>query len=126
MEQAAVRTVRDYLNAMEARDLDLAQSFLGDGFVMVFPGNARFRHLKELVGWSRDRYKFVRKKYETFDVAAGRGGVTVVYCTGTLSGEWLDGSSFSGIRFIDRFELEDDRIVNQQVWNDMAEAMRKR
>ena len=44
-----------------------------------------------------------------------------VFCFGTLSGSWLDGSGFSGIRFVDRFELEGETIVSQMVWNDMAE-----
>ena len=36
-------------------------------------------------------------------------------------GSWLDGSGFSGIRFVDRFELEGEPIVAQMVWNDIAE-----
>ncbi len=49
----------------------------------------------------------------------------MVYCTGTLEGQWLDGSAFAGIRFIDRFEVEAGRIVRQDVWNDLAEVRAK-
>ena len=47
----------------------------------------------------------------------------IVYCFGTLNGEWPDGQAFSGIRFIDRFEITQGRITRQQVWNDIAEVV---
>jgi len=43
----------------------------------------------------------------------------VVFCTGTLHGEWLDGSTFEGIRFVDRFEIADGLLQRQDVWNDL-------
>ena len=52
----------------------------------------------------------------------GDDDVRLVYCFGTLSGEWLDGTSFEGIRFIDRFEVVGDKISRQDVWNDMGEV----
>ncbi len=118
----ATKIVRAYLDAMEARDLDLARSYLAPGFRMTFPGGVTFRKLEELVEWSRGRYRHVRKVYGPTD-EAGSGENPVVYSTGTLEGEWPDGSSFSNIRFIDRFELKDGRIVDQQVWNDLAEHL---
>jgi hypothetical protein len=120
-----VGLVRAYLAAMEARDLPLAESFLAAGFKMVFPGGARFTALADLVARSRSRYRFVRKTYERFDVAAAPDG-TVVYCFGTLSGEWPDGTPFAGIRFIDRFTIRDGKLVDQMVWNDLAEARSER
>lgn len=114
--------VRSFLGAMEARDLEAAQSCLGDGFQMTFPGNKRFGRLEELVDWARSRYRRVAKNYDGFDVAPGVDGV-VVCCFGTLAGEWLDGTAFAGIRFIDRFLVRDGRIVEQQVWNDMGEHL---
>ena len=113
-------TVRAYLNAMEARDLDLARTFLGAGFEMTFPGGVSFTTPEQLVEWSRDRYRSVNKVYDVIDEASADVGA-VVYCSGTLEGVWTDGSCFSNIRFIDRFELHDGKIVNQQVWNDLAE-----
>jgi len=112
--------VRDYLAAMEARDLDAAKGFLGDGFTMTFPGAQRFTTLEQLVEWGSSRYRSIAKTYERFDDVAGAEGATV-YCYGTLSGEWLDGTAFAGIRFIDRFEIANGRLTDQQVWNDLAE-----
>lgn len=113
----AEATVRAYLAAMEARDLPRAQGFLGEGFAMTFPGGIRMTSLAALLDWARPRYRFVRKTYDRFDAFG-----TLCYCFGTLSGEWPDGTAFEGIRFIDRFELSDGRIVRQDVWNDMGET----
>lgn len=113
--------VRSFLGAMEARDLEAARACLGDGFQMTFPGGNRFSRLEELVDWARDRYRRVAKDYDGFDVAPGADGAAV-YCFGTLAGEWLDGTAFSGIRFIDRFLVRDGKLVAQDVWNDMGET----
>jgi hypothetical protein len=118
METAgAERIVRNYLAAMEVRDLPAAQSHLAPGFTMTFPGGVRMTSLPELVAWSAPRYRFVKKTYERFDAWDD-----VCYCFGTLNGEWPDGTAFAGIRFIDRFELSGGRILRQDVWNDMGEA----
>lgn len=114
--------VRSFLKAMEARDLKTARSFLADGFEMTFPGNKHMSRLEELVDWATPRYRFVQKTFDTFDAYQSAGESTVVFCSGTLSGEWPDGTHFQGIRFIDRFELIAGRIVRQEVWNDVAEA----
>lgn len=120
---AAADIVREFLGAMEARDLDAARGFLADGFSMTFPGGARFTQLEELVEWGRGRYRFVRKRYQAFEEVFGANG-PAVYCHGTLEGEWPDGTPFEGIRFIDRFEIVDGKLRDQQVWNDLAEFSR--
>jgi len=115
-----VQIVQSYLSAMEARELDAAKSMLGDGFQMVFPGTGVMTSLEQLIEWAGPRYRFVSKTYDGIDAMPGK--VSVVYCYGTLAGEWPDGTAFSGIRFIDRFELRDGRITRQDVWNDIAET----
>ena len=112
----AEQVVRDYLAAMERRDLAAAKAMLAPGFFMVFPGGRRFDSLEALVEWARSRYRSARKTYERFDAAGD-----VVYCFGMLYGERLDGTPYSGIRFIDRFTVREGRLVDQQVWNDLAE-----
>lgn len=118
-----IELVRAFLVAMEDRDLDRAKEFLADDFRMTFPGGAVFERLEQLIEWAKNRYRFVRKTYDRFDVATNADG-PVVYCYGTLAGEWLDGTSFSGIRFIDRFTVRDGLFADQMVWNDLAEAGR--
>lgn len=127
----ASQLVQAYLTAMEARDLALAQSMLAPGFSMQFPGPVTFTSFAELIEWAKPRYRFVRKTYERFDEtgssaadggSARDGGEAVVYCYGTLAGEWPDGSAFGGIRFIDRFTVRGGKLVDQTVWNDLAEV----
>lgn len=115
--------VRNYLAAMERRDLVAAKAMLAPGFAMIFPGGARLESLEQLVEWARARYRSARKTCERFDVAPAQDGVAVVYCYGTLHGELLSGEAFSGIRFIDRFTVVGGRLADQRVWNDMAEVL---
>ena len=103
-----------FLAAMEACDLEQARSFLADDFAMTFPGAGRFSWLEELVEWSAPRCRSIRKTLEAVDEGLSEGGV-VVHCHGTLSGEWPDGTAFSGIRFIDRFTVRDGKLVDQRV-----------
>jgi hypothetical protein len=110
-------TIKTYLAAMERRDLAAAKGFLAPGFFMVFPGGARFDSLEKLVESAKGRYRSAKKTYERFD--AFDGGV---YCFGTLHGELLVGTPYSGVRFIDRFTVRDGKLVDQMVWNDLAEA----
>ncbi|MHA7880539.1 MAG: nuclear transport factor 2 family protein [Saccharospirillum sp.] len=119
-EDAAER-VHQYLAAMERRDLEAAQGFLAENFVMTFPGSGEMTSLTQLVEFARGRYRFVEKTFTATDVAYGMERV-VVTCHGTLAGEWMDGTPFSGVRFIDRFELQDNDITRQDVWNDLANA----
>lgn len=102
---------------MERRDLAAAEALLAPGFTMTFPGGVTMTALADLVAWSAPRYRFVRKTYHAVDEAGD-----VVHCHGTLSGEWPDGRAFSGIRFIDRFEVSAGKLSRQDVWNDMALA----
>ncbi len=113
--------IKAFLGAMEARDLDLAQTFLAPTFTMTFPGGVKFSALEELVSWSKDRYQRVTKTFDGFDTSH-HGLDAVVTCHGTLNGIWPNGDSFSGIRFMDRFTLSQGKIASQQVWNDLAEA----
>jgi hypothetical protein len=117
------QTVRDFLSAMEQRDLPAAKAMLAPGFVMLFPGGARMTALEELVEWAAKRFRRARKTYERFDVAPGDDGASIVYCFGTLHGEALSGESYAGIRFIDRFTIAGGLIKDQMVWNDMAEML---
>lgn len=114
--------VRAFLNAMEVRDLEAAQSFLSPAFSMEFPGGSTLSTLQELIDWAKPRYRSVTKQYDCFDVADDGKGKSTVYCFGTLSGIWNDGKEFAGIRFIDRFAIVDGRISDQKVWNDLGEV----
>jgi hypothetical protein len=119
----AADVVRAFLQSMQKRELAAARGHLAIGFEMVFPGGARMTRLEELLEWASGRYRSIAKNYERFD-ESWQDGVTVVFCSGTLQGAWPDGTTFEGIRFVDRFELVDGKIRRQEVWNDLAEARR--
>jgi hypothetical protein len=116
----AITQIKDYLLAMENRNLPLAKSFLNNNFRLTFPGNNIFSSLEELIDWSKLRYHWVKKNYDNFDPLISNENI-IVYCYGTLSGEWLDSRTFSNIRFIDRFTLKQNKLSDQIVWNDLAE-----
>ncbi|CAN1541053.1 hypothetical protein MCERE1_01758 [Burkholderiaceae bacterium] len=115
--------VQSFLETMAARKLGEAQAFLAPGFEMVFPGPAVMHRLEQLIEWGKPRYRSVAKRYERFD-ECWQGDTTVVYCSGTLFGVWNDGRAFEGIRFIDRFEVVNNLLTRQEVWNDVAEIQR--
>jgi phenylpyruvate tautomerase PptA (4-oxalocrotonate tautomerase family) len=120
----AADVARAFLQAMEARDLERARTFLAPGFTMVFPGGVQPAGLDDLVERSRLRYRHVGKRIERVDECWAADG-TVVYLFGTLYGQWPDGSAFEGVRFIDRFLVVDGLIARQEVWNDLAEQRAK-
>ena len=109
-----------YLAALEERDFEKARGFLAGEFTMTFPGGARLGSLDDLIAWSKDRYRSIGKTIECVHEVLEEEG-TVIYCMGTLAGEWPDGLPFSGIRFIDRFTVRDGKLSEQHVWNDLAE-----
>ena len=113
--------VQSFLDQMQQRDLASAKQWLTADFEMIFPGGVVMHQLEELVAWAKTRYARVSKVYERFD-QSWQGDTTVVYCFGTLQGEWLDGSAIQDVRFIDRFELIKGKIHRQDVWNDLAYA----
>lgn len=117
----ATAIARNFLDRMQARDLAAAARFLAPDFIMQFPGGPTMQRLEQLVQWSAGRYRSVAKDFEKLDECWTEDGA-IVYCSGTLHGIWLDGSAFSGIRFIDRFEIADGLIRRQDVWNDLAQA----
>lgn len=142
---AAKELVSSYLEAMERRDLTAASAMLAPGFRMLFPGGREFDSLLALVQAAKGRYRSANKRYERFDAlvadtvadtlpdktteareGSGNGPECVVYCYGMLYGELLSGETYDNIRFIDRFSVRDGKLIDQKVWNDMAEVLGSR
>ena len=114
-----------FLDAVGRRDLDAAAALTGEDFTMTFPGTfpggIRFTEIHQLLDWAAPRYRRIAKTIERVEEAP-LGARVAVYVSGTLSGEWPDGTAFAGIRFIDRFDVERGLIRCQEVWNDLAES----
>jgi 4-oxalocrotonate tautomerase family enzyme len=113
--------VQQFLSDMQAGNLNAARAHLASEFTMHFPGSGVMYNLDALIRWAAPRYQSVMKTYAGFDVMQTNGDASIVYCRGMLSGVWPDGTTFDGIRFIDRFEITDGLLTRQDVWNDIAE-----
>ncbi len=120
------KIVKTFLQHLGSRELNKARSFCHPDFTMIFPDSNPMSNLEALIEWSRQRYTRIKKDNMAYEALHAPGDETIVYCTGTLHGEFLDGSEFNDVRFIDRFELINGKIIQQQVWNDLGEVMRKR
>ena len=118
----AAELVERFLVASMIPDPEKAAGFMSGDVAITFTGGRQFRHPREATGFNAMRYKWVKKKMERTDVAPGIGE-TVVYNTGTLYGEWPDGTPFEGNRYVDRFVIRDGLIVQMDVWNDSAERI---
>lgn len=115
----ASQKVYRYLRLMEDRQLDEAKKMLNEKFKMIFPGNSVFYDLDDLIAYSKLRHKTAVKSFEKFE-EFNINSYTVVYVTGLLSGQRLDGTIYQGVRFIDRFTLYNGKFTEQYVWNDMG------
>ena len=119
---AAADLVERFLVASMIPDPETAGTFMSDDVQITFTGGRKFQHPRDATAFNAMRYKWVKKKMERTDVAPGNGE-TVVTNTGTLYGEWHDGTPFEGNRYLDRFVVRDGKIVKMDVWNDSAERI---
>jgi ketosteroid isomerase-like protein len=123
MEEPA-RIVEEYLRLHMIPDPDAARRFCAPDLEIRFTGNRLMRDPAEATAFNRERYKWVKKKFgPTHVVAGGTAEETVVYQTGTLYGEWPDGTPFEDNRYVDRYVVRRGKIVSMEVWNDSAERL---
>lgn len=119
-EAAAV--VERFLIASMVPDPVTAAREISADLKITFTGGRKYSHPSETAAFNAMRYKWVKKKMERTDVVPG-SGETIVYNTGTLYGEWHDGTPFEGNRYVDRFVVRNGKIVQMDVWNDSAERI---
>lgn len=118
----AADLVERFLVASMVPDPETAGTFMSADVAITFTGGRKFKHPRDATAFNAMRYKWVKKKMERTDVSPGNGE-TIVYNTGTLYGEWHDGTAFEGNRYVDRFVVRDGKIVKMDVWNDSAERI---
>jgi ketosteroid isomerase-like protein len=118
----AADIVEKFLVASMVPDPETAAKYMAADVAITFTGGRKFVHPRETTGFNAMRYGWVKKKMERTDVSAGNGE-TIVYNTGTLYGEWPDGTPFEGNRYVDRFVVRGGKIVQMDVWNDSAERL---
>jgi ketosteroid isomerase-like protein len=119
---AAAKIVEEYLRLLMIPDPDGARRYIGPELEIRFTGNRLMRDPAECAAFNAKRYKWAKKKFGPTHVAeGGTDEETVVYQTGTLYGEWPDGTPFEGNRYVDRYVVRRGKIVRMEVWNDSAE-----
>jgi hypothetical protein len=114
--------VEAYLTASMIPDPDAAAAYVAPGAIITFTGGREFDHPRGPTSFNAMRYRWVKKKMDRFDVCPGNGE-TIVYSVGTLYGEWKDGTTFDGNRYVDRFVVRNGKIAKMDVWNDSAERI---
>jgi ketosteroid isomerase-like protein len=118
----AAEIVETYLRLHMIPDPDAARAYCAPDLEIRFTGNRLMHDPAEATAFNRSRYKWVKKKFgPTHVVAGGTAEETTVYQTGTLYGEWPDGTPFEGNRYVDRYVVRQGKIVEMEVWNDSAE-----
>ncbi|MFT6224473.1 MAG: hypothetical protein ACJA1F_002326 [Paracoccaceae bacterium] len=111
-----------FLDRQMAGEVHKVADMIAPGCKIIFSGGREFSSPAEISAFNAGRYAWVRKKMERTDVAPC-GDNWAVFSIGTLYGAWPDGTEFEGNRYIDRFELENGRIVLWEVWNDSGERL---
>ncbi|MBC7580192.1 MAG: nuclear transport factor 2 family protein [Tardiphaga sp.] len=119
---AAAEIVERFLVASMVPDPETAATFMAPDVAITFTGGRKFSHPRDATAFNAMRYKWVKKLMARTDVSPGNGE-TIVYNTGTLYGEWHDGTAFEGNRYVDRFVVRGGQIVQMDVWNDSAERV---
>ncbi len=118
---AAKELVTRFLRLMEERDLETAESFMAPAAQIIFPSGKQFGSQREMVAAARDRYQWVKKRFDQID-ALEEGNQAVVYVLGTLYGVNRYDVPFADVRYVDRFVVQNGQITRQEVWNDLAES----
>lgn len=117
------KLIRSYLEAMQSDDTETVQALSASSPRLEYPGRLEFASVSDLLRWSHGRHKGIRHLFERFDFAGGGEGPTVAYVSGTLDGTFNNGKTFSGVRFIYRFAIQDGKILETVLWSDMAELV---
>src|SRR5258705_13622678 len=119
-----VKIVEEYLRLHMIPDPDAARHYCAPDIEIRFTGNRLMHDPAEATAFNRARYKWVKKKFgPTHVVAGGSSAETTVYQTGTLYGEWLDGTPFEGNRYVGRYVVSRGKIVKMEGWNDSAQIL---
>lgn len=121
----AITLVTDFLEKSMVPDPDGAAEHLAADAVIHFTGATRMSHPREMAAYNAKRYNWVKKQLGAMNASASDRSI-VVYSFGTLYGQWPDGEEFSDNRYVDRFVVEDGKIVKIDVLNDSAERILKR
>jgi len=121
----AIAMVERFMLASMEGDRAVTDELMSPEIEVTFVGGQKLGKPEDIKSVNSKRYRNVAKLIERYDVVF-QGSETIVYSIGTLYGNWLDGESFEGDRYVDRFVIKGEKIVKMDVWNDSAERLLKR
>ena len=118
----ARQLVEEFLRVIMIPDPVGARAFIAPDMRIRFTGGREMHDPADCSLFNKGRYAWVKKRFERTDVVAGATDEeAIVYNIGTLYGAWPDGTPFEGNRYVDRYVVRHQRIVQMDVWNDSAE-----
>jgi len=117
---SAIDVVKTFLEAMGRRDFAAMEAVMAPNFKMTVTGGSVFTHPRDFAAQSRGRQKSAVKTTDRYDEIPTATGV-IVYSIGSMAGEWNNGTTYQGVRYIDRFEIVNGKIADMNVYSDMAE-----
>ena len=102
---------------MEDERRETVGELFADNAVITLPG-ATFEGpdaASEFLAHLAPRYEWAAKEFERW-IETDREVVSI----GTLYGVDNDGEEFSGVRYVDVYEVEDGLVQRVDIWNDLA------
>lgn len=117
----AIDLVRQWFDAVNQAQGSVAIGLMSAPVTIHVSGGHRFTRLEDFMRFATTRYASVRKQVEAFEACEAAGGVAV-YARGLMSGSWRDGMNFEGVRWCDRFLVQQGLISDLQTWSDLAET----
>lgn len=121
----AVRRVKQFIAAINSRDLQAAESVSDPNLEMFFPAGVTLTGVAGFFDWLKKRTPVSRYDYDTFHAVLS-GSDFIVYASGSATGELASGVSFTAVRVLDRFLIRDGKIVKKEAWSDMGEVLRSK
>lgn len=123
--ELALRSVQEFNRCINTRDLPGAKALAGTPLTLTFPGDLVFTDLDTLFAWLGSRFKQATFAVAHHD-AVPDSGVVRIYAQGLMHGALADGFEFAGVRFIDRYWVQDGKIIAKEAWSDMGDLLRQR
>ncbi|WP_254838899.1 nuclear transport factor 2 family protein [Natronomonas marina] len=106
----------EFLNRLEDERRDTVDELVGDDAVITVPG-ARFEGpgaTEAFLAHYDPRYDWAAKDFDRW-IETDQAAISI----GTLYGEDNDGEGFSGVRYVDVYEVDDGLIRRLDIWNDL-------
>ena len=118
MDERPRAIVEEFFDRMaDAERRDSVGELFADDAIITLPGQ-RFagEHAPEdMLDWLEPRYEWVEKEFGQW-IETG----PYVVSQGTLYGVNNHGERFDGVRYVDIYEVENDQIVQVDIYNDLA------